>query len=166
MNEYITGIETLKNPSFQAIRTLANNSISHLPKSERDRLWSELSRGVALLNTHEHLCQYLWSFGNMHQAKLIDAFQQLPLKIFKNGFEIIDWGCGQGLGTINLFDFIANNGIANNVKKVTLIEPSKEALDRAFKHTNCYLKNQNNITTINDFFENITENQLESVLAP
>ena len=71
MNEYITGIETLKNPSFQAIRTLANNSISHLPKSERDRLWSELSRGVALLNTHEHLCQYLWSFGNMHQAKLI-----------------------------------------------------------------------------------------------
>ena len=164
MNEYITDIETLKNPSFQAIRTLANNSISHLPKSERDRLWSELSRGVALLNTHEHLCQYLWSFGNMHQAKLIDAFQQLPLKIFKNGFEIIDWGCGQGLGTINLFDFIANNGIANNVKKVTLIEPSKEALDRAFKHTNCYLKNQNNITTINDFFENITENQLESNL--
>ena len=164
MNEYITGIETLKNPSFQAIRTLANNSISHLPKSERDRLWSELSRGVALLNTHEHLCQYLWSFGNMHQAKLIDAFQQLPPEIFKKGFEIIDWGCGQGLGTINLFDFIANNGIANNVKKVTLIEPSKEALDRAFKHTNCYLKNQNYITTINDFFENISENQLKSNL--
>lgn len=164
MNEYITGIENLQNPSFQAIRTLANNSISHLSKSERDRLWSELSRGVALLNTHEHLCQYLWSFGNMHQAKLIDAFKQLPLKIFNNGFEIIDWGCGQGLGTINLFDFIANNGIANNVKKVTLIEPSKEALDRAFKHTNCYLKNQNNITTINDFFENITENQLKSEL--
>lgn len=164
MNEYIAGIVNLKNPSFQAIRTLANNSISHLTTSERDKLWSELSRGVALLNTHEQLCQYLWSFGNMHQAKLLDAFEKLPSQIFNNAFEIIDWGCGQGLGTINLFDFIANNGIANNVKKVTLIEPSKEALDRAFKHTNCYLKNQNYITTINDFFENISENQLKSNL--
>lgn len=164
MNEYIAGIVNLQNPSFQAIRTLASNSISHLTTSERDKLWSELSRGVALLNTHEHLCQYLWSFGNMHQAKLLDAFGKLPSQIFNNGFEIIDWGCGQGLGTINLFDFIANNGIANNVKKVTLIEPSKEALDRAVIHTKCYLKNQNCITVFNDFFENISENQLKSNL--
>lgn len=164
MNEYITGIVNLQKPSFQAIRTLANNSINHLTTSERDKLWSELSRGVALLNTHEHLCQYLWSFGNMHQAKLLDAFEKLPSQIFNIGFEIIDWGCGQGIGTINLFDFLSQNGIPNNVKKVTLIEPSKEALDRAILHTKRYLTNKETVHSINDFFENISENQLKSNL--
>lgn len=164
MNEYIAGIVNLKKPSFQAIRTLAKNSISHLTTSERNKLWSELSRGVALLNTHEHLCQYLWSFGDMHQAKLLDAFEKLPSHIFNDSFEIIDWGCGQGIGTISLFDFLSQKGISNNVKKVTLIEPSKEALDRAMIHTKCYLNNQDSISVHNDFFENISENQIKSNL--
>ena len=164
MNEYIAGIVNLKKPSFQAIRTLAKNSISHLTTSERNKLWSELSRGVALLNTHEHLCQYLWSFGDMHQAKLLDAFEKLPSQIFNDSFEIIDWGCGQGIGTISLFDFLSQKGISNNVKKVTLIEPSKEALDRAMIHTKCYLNNQDSISVHNDFFENISENQIKSNL--
>jgi superfamily II DNA helicase RecQ len=164
MKTYIADLERLQNPSFQVIRNLAIKSNAHLPKAEKDRLWSELSRGVALLNTHEHLCQYLQSFGNMHQAKLLDAFHGLPVQIFNNDFEIIDWGCGQGIGTINLFDYLLKKGLGINVKKVTLIEPSKEALDRAVLHTKCYLTNKETVHSINDFFENISVSQLKSNL--
>ena len=132
------------------------------PDQREINLWSELNRGVALLETHEHLCQYLYSFGNMHRAKLQDAFKQLPLEIFKNGFEIIDWGCGQALGTINLFDYLGDNGIKNTVHKVTLIEPAKITLERAVVHASTYLENEDKIHSINSYFEAVTAGEIKS----
>ncbi|WP_139856325.1 DEAD/DEAH box helicase [Aequorivita sinensis] len=163
MENYIEVISSLSKPSFQEIRQIANDSISHVTRSERDRLWKELKRGTALLNSHEHMCQYLWSFGNMHQAKLMDAYKQLPRDIFENGFEIVDWGCGQGLGTINLFDYLENQGITNYVKGVTLIEPSEKALERAILHTQAYI-DSSFVTGYSEFFENITPEQIKSKL--
>src|SRR5690606_31864085 len=116
--------------------------LNHLSKIEKDKLWNKLDRGVALLDTHELMCQYLWSFGNMHQAKLLDAYKHLPKDLIQQPFEIIDWGCGQAMGTINLFDFLQNNSSISHVKKVTLIEPSEMALGRAVDFVKCY-KNQN-----------------------
>ena len=162
MKEYNKQIQDLKDPSFKKIKSIAWDHISGLPRSRRDRLWSELKRGVALLETHEHLCQYLYSFGNMHRAKLQDAFKQLPLEIFKNGFEIIDWGCGQALGTINLFDYLGDNGIKNTVHKVTLIEPAKITLERAVVHASTYLENEDKIHSINSYFEAVTAGEIKS----
>ena len=164
MENYNQQISTHPNLTFQDIRGIADTSISHLTSKERDKLWSELKRGTALLNTHEHMCQYLWSFGNMHQAKLLDAFAQLPNEIFNNGFEIVDWGCGQGLGTINLFDYLTNLGVSNKAQRITLIEPSEVALDRAIQHTKAYVDNAVIINSYSDFFENITHDQIKSEL--
>jgi hypothetical protein len=97
----------------------------------------------------------------MHQAKLQDAFKRLPDSLFSDGFEIVDWGCGQGLGTINLFDYLAVKGFENNVKSITLIEPSKKALERAVVHVNAYLEDGCIINQISDYFENINEGQIE-----
>jgi superfamily II DNA helicase RecQ len=161
---YKQQIETIESITFNKIRDNANKNISHLSKDERDKLWGELKRGTAVLNSHEQMCQYLWSFGNMHQAKLIDAFSQLPKEIFESGFEIVDWGCGQGLGTINLFDYLNEIGVSNNVQRVTLIEPSDVALQRAIYHTQAYIENTEIINGYTDYFENITQGQIKSDL--
>jgi superfamily II DNA helicase RecQ len=157
---YEDKIKSLKSPSFDEIRDIAINEVSHLSESERKQLWRELTRGTALLNTHNHLCQYLFSFGNMHKAKLIDAFTNLPSETFDKEIEIIDWGCGQGIGTILLFDFIRNKGITNRIRKITLIEPSKEALNRANLHLQPFINGDISLVQISSFFETISSEVL------
>lgn len=161
MQSYINSINQLKDPSFEKIKEIACNEIFSFSKNERDVFWSQLNRGLALLDTHEQLCQYLYSFGDMHQAKLQDAFKILPDSLFTNGYEIVDWGCGQAMGVINLFDYLKLKCVDNKVGKITLIEPSKLALERANLHVGAYIQDKHNINLISDYFENIKENQIE-----
>ena len=106
MIDYVNHIKELEYTSFDSIRNIAFQSISHLNENQRDGLWNELGRGTSLLSSHEQMCQYLYSYGPMHQAKLIESFQHLPTSLFEQPYDIIDWGCGQAMGTINLFDFL------------------------------------------------------------
>lgn len=103
-------------------------------------IFNELNRGVYQLETHELLGQYIFSYGKMHQGKLRQAFQS----IFKNDhlqlngqeIEIIDYGCGQGLGVICFLDYIKFHTNRNcKISKVKLIEPSELALKRAALNT-------------------------------
>lgn len=162
MQKYIKEIQALDNPTFQGIRRVASNSISHLPKSEKDNLWEKLKHGVELLDSHQLLCQYLFSYGNMHEAKIKDAVKHLPKELIEHGFEIVDWGCGQGIGTICLLDYLKAKGIESNVKKVTLIEPSIKALERAKIHVNTYFKNSLPINAFPEYFEKIQEKDITS----
>ena len=106
MNSYRDKILGDNLMSFDKIKALALEEIKDIPKSQQDKLFSDLKRGVAILETHEQLCYYLKAFGNMHQAKLQDAFSRIPDSILSNPFEVIDWGCGQAMGVINLFDYL------------------------------------------------------------
>jgi len=162
VQEYFRKIQQTQDLSFDKIRDYAWESIAHLPKEQRDANWNRLGRGVALLDTHELMCQYLHSFGKMHKAKLYDVFSKLPTEIFRNGYELIDWGCGQALGTINLFDYLKENKLPNNVKKVLLIEPAEKTLERGKFHTTSYLKNEEIVFSNKSFFEKITPEQIKS----
>ncbi|MCD8432552.1 DEAD/DEAH box helicase [Tenacibaculum finnmarkense genomovar ulcerans] len=159
--EYIKKIQQLNAPTFQQIRKIANQNISHLSKTKRDLLWKKLNRGVDLLDTNELMCQYLFSYGNMHQAKIHDAISKLPKELFEKDFEIIDWGCGQGIGTICFFDYLKAQNIENNVVKATLIEPSKKALERASLHVNTYLDDISKIKIIPTFLDDITKEDIK-----
>ena len=79
-----------------------------LTKDERDKLWSDLNQGVDLLTTHELMCQYIFSYGNMHEAKIKTALSSIrnPQEVFNTDIAIVDWGCGQGLATVCFFDFL------------------------------------------------------------
>ncbi len=162
MPDYQTQISSLRELSFQNIRAIANNQLSSFSKTERDELRQELKRGTALLQTPNHLYQYLFSYGNMHQAKLLDAIKELPQELLQNPFEVIDWGCGQAMGTINLFDYLNQQGLSNVVKKITLIEPATVALERGFIHTKAYVTEEVEIIKIDSFFQQITPQQIES----
>ncbi|WP_051224563.1 DEAD/DEAH box helicase [Flavobacterium tegetincola] len=159
---YERNLHALINPSFSAIRNIASDELSHLSRFQRDKLWEELDRGTALLQTHEQMCQYLFSYGNMHQAKLMDAFQQLPSVAYERQIEIIDWGCGQAMGTINFIDFLNEKDATSNIKKITLIEPSAVALERARIHVNSLVDASVELITIPHFFEDITADEISS----
>ena len=159
---YQDKIASLQSPSFDEIRRIAISEIAHLSNAELTRLHKELKRGTALIETHEQLCAYLRSFGKMHKAKLIDSIKQLPQELLSQPFEIIDWGCGQAMGTVNLFDFLNDQGNRGNIKKVTLIEPSQVALERAKIHVSAYVDEPENLVCLSEFFENIETNQISS----
>lgn len=164
MEEYIKKIKSLQNPTFQLIRSIANNSLSHLSKPERDKLWSKLRHGVALLDSNELLCQYIFSYGNMHEAKINTALSSIkdPNEAFRNNLSIIDWGCGQGLATVCFFDFLKEHNVPNNTQKVILIEPSEQALERARLHTNLYLKDESKIKSVCKCLDDVEKSDIET----
>ena len=164
MKQYIKEIQSLPNPTFRQIKKIADNSLSHLTKEERTVLWKNLNQGVDLLTTHELMCQYISSYGNMHEAKIQKALSSIrnPKEVFNTDIAIVDWGCGQGLATVCFFDFLKNQGIPNNTQKVILIEPSEQALERAKLHTNVYLNDESKIQLVKKYLDDVKETDIET----
>ena len=162
MTEYANKIASLNCPTFDEIRRIAVAEISHFSDEEHTHHYNQLKRGTALIQTHEQLCAYLRSFGKMHKEKLLDSISQLPEELLNHPFEVIDWGCGQAIGTINLFDYVNSKKKGGNIKKVTLIEPSVVALERAAIHVSAYTTDTTDLTTIASFFEDIEPAEISS----
>jgi hypothetical protein len=137
--------------------------------SKQANVWDELDNGVAQLDSYDQLLQYIYSFGKMHKAKLYQVFQILQYNhdLMLNGqpIEIIDYGCGQGLGAVGFIDFLKSNPqFKCSIRKVKLIEPSVLALKRAALHVKYSLKSANQpevIQSINEELDDVLEHQLE-----
>jgi superfamily II DNA helicase RecQ len=162
MVNYIEQVKNLTSPSFQQIRKIANSEISNLSESEKNQLFDRLERGVALLDSHNVMCKYLHSYGNMHEAKIQDAVKHLPKEIFESDFEIVDWGCGQGIGTVCFFDYLKKEGFDLNVEKIILIEPSEMALNRAILHVESYLGTDKVIQPLKKFLDEVIIEDIQS----
>ncbi|MCF0174895.1 MAG: DEAD/DEAH box helicase [Bacteroidaceae bacterium] len=163
MEQYIEAINHLSQPTFQKIRQIAYNSISTLSNKERDKLWNDLERGVKILDTHELMCQYLYSYGNMHEAKIHTALGRMPFYIFRQkNIKVIDWGCGQGLATVCFFDYLNNNNLPNNVRKVVLVEPANLTIDRAILHVEAYTKNNIEVVALAKYFNQVADEEIKS----
>ena len=149
---YITRNTTLKR--FSSIREYAANQIngggSPLP-----------GRGVYPLSTERELNQYIFSYGNMHYAKLKSALSHLPVNLFQKDLEIIDWGCGQGIATITLLELKRPKNV-----KFTLIEPGLLVLKRAALNTKCffeaYTSGAFNCKTINKGFDDLIRSDVST----
>lgn len=154
------------NLSFKGMRDTA---MSLLPtdRTRLDQLYNELRRGTIIYEDEEHLNAYLRSFGNMHQAKLKTAFRSYPDfgQIVASGVEIYDWGCGQGLATICLLDFLKTQNVVPKIKKVTLVEPSVPAVKRANDIINC-INDGIDICIVNKVFDRLEETDFVSTSTP
>ena len=146
---YQEHIERIKSISLTKIIEL-NSSLA--PRYEDDpQLYKSLDHGVAILETPEQLSAYMSYYGEMHQAKINEILTKMDISVFRNSdLQIIDWGCGQGLATTCLFDFLLEEHISLDlVKKVILIEPSELALKRAHIHVSAYINNEDRIGLVN-----------------
>ena len=149
---YAFKIQYLNNLTFDKICDIANKFVEDLPTALINDLSSRFEKNVDQIDSEPQLFIYLYSFGKMHQAKLNAAFENIPTIFFEQPeINIIDYGCGQAIGTMCYADFLTNKGITQKVKRVTLIEPSEICLKRAALHTSTFLPDAE-ITTISQEF--------------
>lgn len=162
IEEYTNQIKALQMPTFKEIKKIACNAISGLNTKEKDSIYYSLNRGVNLLSTHEQLCQYLYSYGDMHEAKIHAALSHLqPEKYHEKTLQIIDWGCGQGLASICFLDYLRDNSIDVDIERILLIEPSQIALNRAKLHLSPYVESAK-IATLNKYVNGVTAENIVS----
>ena len=103
---------------------------------------------------------YFYAFGLMHQAKLNYAFKHLPEEFLEQPeIKIIDYGCGQALGTMCYADFLREKGYSQKVKTITLIEPSEMCLKRAALHVSVFFPNAE-IKTVNKSFDELDRDDI------
>lgn len=122
----------MSEPSFEKVRNISYDFVQKLPSELVDELFEQLNRGVELLDSEPLLQMYFYSYGQMHSEKLTYAFKQLsPYIKSAEKIDIVDYGCGQGLATMCYHDFIKDYNLQQQVRSITLIEPSALALSRA-----------------------------------
>lgn len=113
------------------------NCRAHLPANYKQHPYRhpELNHGLDLLRSDAALDCYMVAYGEMHQSKCRAALQNIPYPPPGNSgslaVEIIDWGCGQGIGSVCVIDFLKDRDLTRWLKRVTLIDPSAPALERA-----------------------------------
>lgn len=160
---YIEQLYNIQNPSFNSIIEL---NASLVPLQYRSRPWQYpgLNHGTAVLTTEEQCNAYIAAYGNMHQGKINEVLDEIKINDFANtDLQIIDWGCGQGLATICLFDFFNKHNLSLDlVKKVVLIEPSEVARDRAKTHVNAYLRDEDKIVVIGKYIDDVKVDDMVS----
>ena len=157
---YAYRIQDIKNPTFEKVRDLTEKSIKPLRQSVIDNIYEQLNRGADMLDTEPQMLTYLYSFGKMHQFKLNRAFEQLPDAFLQQPeIRIVDYGCGQAIGTMCYADFLADRRLSQTIKSVTLIEPSEICLKRAALHVSQFFPDAE-IHTICKTFDNLIDDDL------
>lgn len=160
-SNYAYVLKRKKQLSFNAIRNASNVFYNQLPIEIRNELHQQILRGTCQLDNETELNAYMHDMSLMHNAKLRDAFSHLST-IFFGGKEIdiIDYGCGQAMGCISYADYLKENNHTQNVRRITLIEPSYIALARAALHSSLLFPNAE-IVTINKGFDDLTVSDIE-----
>ena len=98
---YISDIAQLDDITLDDVIRIARNNVSDENKA---RPWycNGLKHGTAVLSTEDQLCCYIAAYGEMHKQKIDKALERFPFKNLDSDFEIVDWGCGQGLASIHV----------------------------------------------------------------
>lgn len=130
MPSYEQQIQAINPLTFDAIRRVCYD---RLPEEYRNRPWTYpgLDHGRALLQNDGQACAYIVAYGQAHRDKVYKAFEHFPFYTLQQGYEIVDWACGQGLASVCFLDYIRKTGRIPVPRKITLIEPSEFTLGRA-----------------------------------
>ena len=142
--------------SFEVIRKISNDlSYIYLSDSIKQDLHNTIMHGECMLSNLLELNAYMYDMGKMHNAKLRYACEHIS-ENFKatNHIDIIDYGCGLGIGIISYADFLREKHLQQNVRRIVLIEPSYVALCRAAIHARLLFPNAQ-IITINKKFDEL-----------
>lgn len=153
-------VEHMTEPSFEKVRNISCDFVQKLSSDLVDGLFDQLNRGVELLDSEPLLQMYFYSYGQMHAEKLMYAFKQLsPYIKSAKKIDIIDYGCGQSLATMCYHDFINDYNLQQQVRSITLIEPSAFALSRAELLCSCFFP-EASITAIQKGFDELLDDEI------
>ena len=144
------------------IQDASYNTLMDIARRMNPNVYNELGRGVAILDSEAQMLQYLYSFGRMHEAKLLSAFETIDFGEFdRKQIELIDWGCGQGIASILFKEFANRNNCNPIIDCVTLIEPSELCIKRAALHIREILR-PNKILTLNSTLDDLSYDRIKT----
>lgn len=125
--------ERLQTFEYTGPMSLVQQCKSNVPAAYISHPWThpELNHGLNLLQSQEAMDCYMSSYGEMHIVKCMAALQNFPFYKINGSLEIVDWGCGQGIGALCIIYALKQHEKLQWLRKVSLIEPSKAALNRA-----------------------------------
>lgn len=125
--------DNIMQTSCQSINDIIDWCCQLVPEQYKHFPWKhpELGHGQNLLKSDDALNCYMAAYGEMHMYKCRAAMMTFPFDNLNGSIEIVDWGCGQGIGSATILDVLNQHGLIQWVKRVTLIEPSAQALKRA-----------------------------------
>lgn len=101
--------DNLKRQEAVTLSSVRKAALASLPVDCGNAPWRYTERGKVVYETEEQLDCYLASYTRWHEGKLRKAFDMIPLGAFAGEISVIDWGCGQGLGTICLLEYLLDN---------------------------------------------------------
>lgn len=142
--------EQIKAIGIPTIDDFIRAAASMVPANFKDMPWHcpGMNHGQAILDKEEQLNCYMSSYGEMHKQKMTKILADFPFTEINDDFEVIDWGCGQGLGTICFIDYMRAHGLYGNLQRITLIEPSTVALKRAVFNVKAQTGNGKEVVSI------------------
>lgn len=78
-----------------------------------------MEHGAALLTNTRQLNAYIAKYGEIHQAKLLHAYEKIPSEVWhEDGITVVDYGCGQGIAEMVLSDYMASRYMAMTISKI------------------------------------------------
>lgn len=137
------------------IDDIISTASSCVPIQYKTCPWVPTDHGRKVLKEEWELDCYMAAYGEMHKHKLFDALEHFPFSELDDDFEIYDWACGQGIASICFNEQFKTFRCDGELKKVTLVEPSDVAIERAcfnieqsipnvpISMKNCYLPSDN-----------------------
>lgn len=125
---YARHIQSIQNPSFEKIRRYCNNLVDE--------------------NHADEMQEYLAENGKMHKALMYDALEQFLERLDGQTILLIDWGCGQGVGSMLVLDYIREKQLDIKIEKIILVDNDAEYLSRAILHVEGLKQNDIEIVVI------------------
>jgi Leucine-rich repeat (LRR) protein len=113
---YASHIKSIEIPNFEKIRRYCNNLVDE--------------------NKADEMQKYLAESGKMYKAIIYDALEQFIAHLDGKEITLMDWGCGQGLASMLVLDYIREKQLDIKVSQVILIDDDVIALRHAMVHVN------------------------------
>lgn len=148
----------------KSLDNIQNICRSLLPSDIKNCPWTITDKGghlgVTIYDDETQLNAYMAAYIQWHKGKLFHIFENLPLGALNGDISIIDWGCGQGMASLCLYEYAKKHNLKTKVHEIILIEPSEIALDRAeFILSN--IDTKANISKINCKLDEVNENDIK-----
>lgn len=109
-----------------------------------------------IFTDEDELNGYTSAYTSWHKGKLDVVFDNTPADTFVGEIAVVDWGCGQGLATLYLSEYLEQKHPSCKIREVILVEPSEIALDRA-KFNIEHLSRNIRVSTVNKFLNDVQE---------
>ena len=158
---YSKQIQKMNHPCFSDIQNISARYFQRLDEDENNSLFEQLNHGERILSSEGQLYAYMYSYGKMHEAKMLKSLQQIPGNFFfdNDEVEIIDYACGQAIATICFKDYLDMQEFDTSINRIILIEPSEKALARASLHCK-KVSPESELVTIKKDFDGLNSNDI------